>query len=368
MSKSTCILTINGSPVRCRPGETLLDAALGGRIVLPHDCCSGQCETCRVRVISGPIDPQGTADRDTVLGCLATVEGDAEVTYDAVPVVRKTAAVVEEIASLGAPFVEVKLRPTRQIPWLPGQYVRLGFRGFPPRDFSPTFPLDLAREEGLISFHVRRYPGGIVSAALGDAIRVGHKVSIRGPFGSAFLRHQTEPLILASSGAGFAPIWAMAVASVLGQPTRPLLVVATASRASHLYMRGAVNWLADRGVPTVLTASDGDGQQVLRVGPVEVLAPLEKTDIVYAAGTPSMVESVHQIAIAAGAKFYSDPFYQSKQSLRDLIMRFRSPRSDDDRGQPGATSAMRPPVGRRRIAAIDRPTEQRKRTLAPGVR
>src|SRR5947209_4019194 len=173
MPKSICTLVINGSPVKCREGDSLLDAALSGRIVLPHDCCSGQCETCRVRVISGAIDDQGTGERDTVLGCLATVEGNAEIMYDPVPSLRTTAAVVEEISRLSPDVFLVRVRPSRQVSWLAGQYFRLTFKGYPARQFSPTFPLDLDREEGLLGFHVRRYPGGVVSGALGAAIRVG---------------------------------------------------------------------------------------------------------------------------------------------------------------------------------------------------
>lgn len=42
---STCNLIVNGHAIKANVGETLVDAALGGWTVIPHDCCSGQCET-----------------------------------------------------------------------------------------------------------------------------------------------------------------------------------------------------------------------------------------------------------------------------------------------------------------------------------
>lgn len=322
MSKS-CVVLINGIPVKCRQGETLLDAALGGRILLPHDCCSGQCETCRVRVLAGNIDDQGTREGDTVLGCLATIEGDSEISYDPVPIVRNTNALLEEVSDIGHDFLQVRLRPTRRVTWLPGQYVRLTFRGYPARDYSPTFPLVLDRQEDLLTFHVRRYPDGIVSDALGRRIGPGHKVSVRGPYGSAFLRHQPEPLVLTSTGSGFAPTWAMAVSCVLGQPNRSIQIVAGASTSSHLYMTPCINWLEMRGVPVLLTAGDGDGVSTLRDRPAELLSFLSASHVVYAAGAPSMVHSVGVRAALVGAKFHSDAFYPAPapSPLRKLVLR-----------------------------------------------
>ena len=49
-------LVINGKTVKANHGETLVDAGLCGWVAIPHDCCSGQCETCRVTVVSGQVD------------------------------------------------------------------------------------------------------------------------------------------------------------------------------------------------------------------------------------------------------------------------------------------------------------------------
>src|SRR5881397_2403082 len=96
----TCNLVINGQSVKAHIGETLVDAALGGWVVVPHDCTSGQCETCRVTVVRGDVDDQGTADGRTVLACQATVVGDAEIAFEQIPTTVKRGGTVSEIARL----------------------------------------------------------------------------------------------------------------------------------------------------------------------------------------------------------------------------------------------------------------------------
>ena len=48
-----CKVTINGEVISAQPGDLLLDAALMNGIEIPHDCRSGYCGTCQVRVIAG---------------------------------------------------------------------------------------------------------------------------------------------------------------------------------------------------------------------------------------------------------------------------------------------------------------------------
>ena len=77
--RNRCHLKINGQSVERPRGETLIDAALGAWKIIPHDCRSGQCESCRVTVVSGSLDDRGTALGRTVLACQARLTGDAEI-------------------------------------------------------------------------------------------------------------------------------------------------------------------------------------------------------------------------------------------------------------------------------------------------
>src|SRR5215212_602793 len=93
-------LVINGKTVKANYGETLVDAGLSGWVAIPHDCNSGQCETCRVSVVSGQVDDRGTGDKGTVLACQAKVIGNAAITFDHVPEVAKRSGVVTGMSVL----------------------------------------------------------------------------------------------------------------------------------------------------------------------------------------------------------------------------------------------------------------------------
>lgn len=314
-----CDLVVNGTAFKASVGDTLIDAALGGRIVVPHDCCSGQCETCRVTVVSGDVADYGTREKNTVLACLATLEGDAEIAFDPVPHVRNTRGSVESIERLNDTLLQVKIRTRKPVPWLPGQYIKARFRGFPARDYSPTFPLDLEANNDVLVFHIKVYPGSRVSSQFRGKIDVGHAVTIRGPFGNAYLRRQDEPLVLVSTGTGFAPIWSIAVSASMGQSWRKIRVIAGARTKKDLYMKEAITWLRERGASVTLTASDGDGTDILRERPSGLLEKISSQDVVYAAGSPSQVEAVRTLALQADATFYADPFYvaEPRLALRD---------------------------------------------------
>lgn len=314
MARQRCTIIVNGQPIRARVGETLLDAALGGRVVLPHDCCTGQCETCRVRVLSGAVDDAGTASGQTVLGCLATLEGDAVIAFDPVPPLRRVRGEVERITAMSPDLLEVRVRLERLLTWLPGQYVRVRFGRLPARDYSPTIPLDRSAEPDVLVFHIKVYPDSRVSSRLGQDIQSGHRVSILGPFGAAYLKHQPERLVLASTGTGFAPLWAISVAALLGQPGRPIRLIAGARTRDALYMTGVSDWLASQGVDVKVTAGDGDGWRIGTKRPAELLGALSESDVVYAAGAPAHVDAVRAHAVAAGATFYADPFHAAPAS------------------------------------------------------
>lgn len=122
-----------------------------------------------------------------------------------------------------------------------------------------------------------------MSPKLGNIIQPGHAVSAEGPFGSAFLRPQRQyRLVLVASGTGFAPLWAIAEASVRLQPNRPLLLVVGARRLSSLYMIPALQRLAGFPAATLIVTlqEPQTASRYARQGtPIQHLPSLEATDI-----------------------------------------------------------------------------------------
>jgi NAD(P)H-flavin reductase/ferredoxin len=316
-------LVINGKTVKANRGETLIDAGLSGWVAIPHDCCSGQCETCRVSVVSGRVDDRGTADKGTVLACQAKVIGNAEITFESVPEVAKRSGVVTGIAALTSDIVEVIVTLSSPIEFRAGQYLGVKFSGFPARDLSPTVRFDGTAGPGELVFHIRRYPGGLVSTQVGSTIRPGHRVQVRGPFGSAYLRDGDGPLVLIGGGTGWAPIWSVASAARREQRHRDLVVIAGSRDAEGLYMRRSLDWLIDDGVREIITTAEiGATDPVRRGRPTHYLPSLGPEDTVYVAGPPPLVDAIKVKSRAAAARCYADPFLPNAQplSLIDRVM------------------------------------------------
>jgi NAD(P)H-flavin reductase/ferredoxin len=313
---SACNLIVNGHSIRANFGETLVDAALGGWTVIPHDCCSGQCETCRVTVVAGNIDDQGTGEGRTVLACQATVSGDAEIEFEELPRISKRTGIATEISALAPDVVEVVVTLIEPFEYRPGQYFNVKFSGFPGRDLSATVNSEGTYDPHRLVFHIRRYPGGLVSTQIGTTIRAGHRVQLRGPFGQAFLREGSGPLVLISGGTGWAPIWSIAAMARRTQRHRDVIVIAGARRPESLYMRKSLEWLTDDGVRDIIATAEHGASQPLFAGlPTHYVPSLGLEDTVYVAGPQGLVEAVRVKARRARTRCYADPFLPGVQKL-----------------------------------------------------
>jgi ferredoxin-NAD(P)+ reductase (naphthalene dioxygenase ferredoxin-specific) len=351
-----CTLIVNGKRISVRAGMSLVEAALRGGIVIPTDCASGQCETCRVRVVAGGVASDRQDVGQTVLACQARLSGDAEVCFDDVPAPGRTRGRVSSILALAPDIVEVRVDLDDPLDRLPGQYVKLAFQGYPSRDYSPTEPCPGPAEPSQLVFHIRVYPDGAVSSALNGRIRIGHRVIAEGPFGSAYYRHGQTRLVLVGTGTGWAPLWAIARAARTKEPNRPMRIIVGARRPHGLYMGDALGWLRDTGVSdAVLTCSGAEADEwpaARRGRPTDYLDPITAEDTVYVAGAPAMVEAVKRMAAAAGAQCYADPFNMSSAGqgflgrLRQALEtsdpdRIRPPQDRRARGETGPASAVR---------------------------
>jgi 3-phenylpropionate/trans-cinnamate dioxygenase ferredoxin reductase subunit len=335
--KKTCKVTLNKDssfPAKC--GDLLLDAALINDVDLPHDCRSGICGACRVRLVKGRVFGGQEHGDEMINACQARIISDVEIATEGVPERLSLSARVARIARLSPDVFGMDLELPNEFRYLPGQYCKLQFQGFPVRNYSPTYPLEGAPNPRLMHFQIRKFPDGHVSSELGGAIRAGHRVRLTGPFGSAFFRpNHPGGIVLASSGTGFAPMWSVAVAAIMERPERELIFIVAARNLDSFYMHPALCRLARFPNVTIIpTVSEPQNvSAAVRIGrPTDHLPVLSPEDVVYVSGAPAMTEQVAEIAQAAGAKCYADPFVSNETSngqnkLVDTFDRLaRSPR------------------------------------------
>ena len=308
-------VTLNRETFHANCGDLLLDSAILNGIGLPHDCRAGICGTCRVRLVEGKVFGGTEPGSDMIYACQARIVSDLKLAIEAVPDQVSMSARVASLVRLAPDVVGVDVELPRPLRYLPGQYCKMQFRGFPARSYSPTYPLEGDADHHLLHFHIRIHSEGHVSSALGRNIRVGHRVNLTGPFGDAYLRtNLSGSLVLVASGTGFAPMWSIAVAAIRERPQRELIFVVSARKLQSLYMHSALCRLAlFPNVTIIPTVSEPqDISSAIRIGrSTDYIPSLSQSDVVYTSGAPVMTETVSRIAKAAGAKCYADPFLSS---------------------------------------------------------
>jgi 3-phenylpropionate/trans-cinnamate dioxygenase ferredoxin reductase subunit len=280
-----------------------------------------------VRLVEGRVFGGHDSGDDMIHACQARIISDLLIVTEAVPEPASLSARVAGIAHLAPDVFGVDVELPRALRYFPGQYCKLQFRGFPSRSYSPTYPLEGRPDGRRLQFHIRKFPDGVVSSALGRSIEVGHRVRIAGPFGSAFLRRgHSGSIVLVASGTGFAPMWSIAVAAIRERPQRELIFVVAARKLQSLYMHAALCRLAlFPNVSIIPVVSEPQSvSSAVRVGrPIDHLPILSAHDAVYAAGAPAMTASVARMARAAGARCYIDPFVPNAGAVEPATLMAR---------------------------------------------
>jgi 3-phenylpropionate/trans-cinnamate dioxygenase ferredoxin reductase subunit len=219
---------------------------------------------------------------------------------------------VAELTRLAPDVIGVHIEVPRPLNYLPGQYCKLQFRGFPERCYSPSYPLEGAPDRHVLHFHIRRFPDGAVSSALGEGIRIGHRVRVTGPLGSAHFRpNHHGRTVLVASGTGFAPMWSIAAAAITEEPRRELMFVVAARKLQSFYMHRALCRLALFPNVTIIpvVSEPQNVTTAIRTGrPLDFLPMLSPDDMVYTSGAPAMTNEIARIAREAGGSCHADPF------------------------------------------------------------
>lgn len=236
---------LGGRQYRLRPGESVLDGLSRHGLRLPSSCRAGVCQTCMMRAVSG--EPGAAAQdpvKDTLrvqgyfLACASRPEGDLTVALareEEVSVPARLGAV----AVWAADVLRVRVEPEKPLPFRAGQYVTLQRHDGLCRSYSIA---NLPRREQAdgaqpIELHVRHRPGGAMSGWLVSA-PPGTPLRVRGPAGQCFYLpgRPDQPLVLAGTGTGIAPLAAVARDAVSAGHTGPISIVHGASTPDGLYL------------------------------------------------------------------------------------------------------------------------------------
>lgn len=353
-------VTYNGTSFTAYPGDVLLDAALRAGVGMPHDCRSGICDDCIVRVVSGRTDGGEGPEPGTVRSCEARVLSDIEVETEVAQAPATCRGRVSSITPLSENVLEVAVAVPGPLAIQPGQYVQAEFADTGKRALVPTRPLDPRTADGLVRFHVERRDKGRLSSALGASIKPGHRVDLTGPFGSAYLRRGLQNrLVLVAGGTGFAAIWAIADAALRERPHRSMLLIVGGRTLKDLYMVKALGMMATcPNVRMVVTCEERQtlSPVILAGQPIDYMPPLLARDVVFAAGPAGLVDAVGEAAAVSGAVFYGEAFLPAgAEDTRGWLSRVLTRAGSGLTSSPPKVPSRTPVPMQPRLQALPRP-------------
>ena len=324
------------------PDQSLLDAALGASLNLPHSCKGGNCGSCRARLLEGQIHypngrPLGLSDAEVadgwVLLCQARALSDVAIeAFEPMSpeeiLTKRLPARIERVARLSHDVMGVYLRlPAAELlTFEAGQYVDIMLPRGRRRSFSIASP---PHDSRLLELHVRRVAGGEFSESLFAADQAGALLTIEGPLGHFRYRASPSPMMLVGGGTGLAPLlsilrhviengirrditvyWGVRSERDLyaGPTLQALLGRAPSMRYVPVLSEPSVEWRGARGWVHEAALRDG--------------VSLETHDV-YAAGPPAMIEAVRREFALRGVG-PSRLFFDSFDYAPDVLDRQRT--------------------------------------------
>lgn len=322
-------------PVELSAGrnETILDTALRAGVPFPHDCQSGECGDCKVKLVAGEIDhdhyldgalSQIERDQGFVLACRSRPKSDLQIAWAkeldteiCIPVKNYKGKIsfVEQVA-FNVTLIRIIIRGT-PMAFAAGQYAKIGIGKLPMRSYSMAS--QPSADE--IEFHICHVPDGLVSGYIAEHLKVGERLRIEGPFGASYLRENHKGAIIAAAGGtGLAPVLSIVRQALLRGHDRPVHIYFGVQDESAIYCEECLKELAaeNSNVNLQIVFSDTDKKHARRKGLIHEAIDADIRDMsgakIYAAGPLPMINALIKIAIEKGANaddIHSDPFISS---------------------------------------------------------
>jgi 3-phenylpropionate/trans-cinnamate dioxygenase ferredoxin reductase subunit len=314
-SKRLISAQINEQSITVEPGETLLQAALRHEIEFPNSCRVGGCGTCKCRLTAGTVKEltetgylltADEIDQGYILACQSVPRSDIGVAVDLSPTASQRGVSGHVIAQrkVTHDITSLHVQLDQPMPYKAGQFANVGIDGLDGvvRSYSFAAP---ARDDGQVSFLVRKVPSGLFSSLVNDEDVVGRRFCVDGPSGDFWLRPSSAPLLLIAGGSGLAPILAILQEALSAGVSRSVTLLFGAREARDLYALEEIESLARqwrgafRFVP-VLSAAGDDATWTGERGLVTEKIPgvVEPGSHALLCGPPAMIDGTDAYLIA----------------------------------------------------------------------
>jgi ferredoxin-NAD(P)+ reductase (naphthalene dioxygenase ferredoxin-specific) len=333
-----------GTDLLADPEENLLKLLRRHQVPIRYSCKSGECGSCKCILESGQVTlksydpralPQAQKDAGVILACRAVLHEDITIRLtDSDDLIAhperklwcRVVAVEPLTREIFALRLHIEYADMGGVPFIfsAGQYAQLVVEKDGQeiaRDFSmASTPVD-AEYDDLLEFHIRRTPNGAFSSLLGDLIRPGAHLLVRGPMGTSHFRPRHEgPLYAVGGGTGLAPMLSVVQTALDNGKLEPVVLFAGFRHRDDVYALDRLEELRRRHRNfrfhvALDEASDGDPPQAVHC-PLASYLFEQVTDFsgakVYLAGPPGMVEAISAGLLARGLAerdLHADAFY-----------------------------------------------------------
>ncbi|MDD2727789.1 FAD-binding oxidoreductase [Malikia sp.] len=322
------IETTAGTYFKSAAKDSLLAAAEKSGNPLSYSCRTGRCSTCKCKIISGSSvalsEELGLTEAEKsegwILSCVRSATSDMVLEVEDLggvnlPVAKTAPCRIQELNRLANDVMQVRLRlpPTADFTYLPGQYIDV----IGPAGIRRSYSLANARAaDKHLELHIRSVPGGTMSEYWFQQAKVNDLLRLNGPLGTFFLRQVSGlDLVFLATGTGIAPVKSMLEgmsALSADQQPRSVTVYWGGRKPQDLYYDVAAFSGSARYVPVLSQADDtwygarGHVQQQL----LNDMSDLSQV-VVYACGSDAMIHSAKTLLNSAGLpthRFHSDAF------------------------------------------------------------
>jgi CDP-4-dehydro-6-deoxyglucose reductase, E3 len=325
-------------------GEAILPAAIRQGIGMPYGCKDGACGSCKCTklegtVVHGPHQTKALSPEEEAAGYILTCCGvpDSDVVIESKQVTDESAFPVRKMPSRvlslekrshDVMVLRNQLPANDTMRYHAGQYVEFILRDGARRSYSvANAPHRIMQDTGgpspspVIELHVRHMPGGKFTDHVFSAMKEKEILRMEGPYGSFYLREDSDkPMVLLSSGTGFAPIKALIEHMQFKGIRREATLYWGGRRPSDLYLddwvKSQLNAMPNLKYVPVISNALPDDNWTGRTGFVHKAVVEDFPDLsgfqVYACGAPIVVDSARrhysEIAKLPPDEFFADAF------------------------------------------------------------
>ena len=327
-------ITPSGHEFEIEAEETILESALRHGFAFAYGCRAGSCGACKGKVLQGEFQyeddepPLAVSEHDAENGvcvfCQAYPASDLvleikEISAAKDIVVKTLPCRVAKVEKLAPEVMRVylKLPMIERLQFLAGQYIDILYKDGRRRSYSMANP---PYDDEFIRLHIRKIDGGEFTSYVFNEMQEKDLLRIEGPFGSFFLREDSEkPIILMAGGTGFAPMKSMLEHAFSEGIKRPIYLYWGARTQDLLYMSELPDsWAKEHDnfkyIPVISEANKNDNWQG-RSGLVHLAVAEDFPDLsgydVYASGHPEMIDLGRELFLKQGMEedhFYFDSF------------------------------------------------------------